>query len=241
VHAADAGQPSLVIDPGLPAEARDLLARKIERFFSAGRFRLRSKRPNLTAEDHAHHIQWYDLDRSCRELLLRAQRAIGSALQSGVHANSAADRTAGEPVLRQHEWGIATALRGLTRRRAEHQVALREGEPGPATAAVLEGQQRALELALGSIESRVAALERYAAALEAADAAERDMERALRVSSRNDSYLDLVARTAADTLAVTELADVTEQATIPKKAYLESLHRAGLAAEVLSLPADDPK
>jgi hypothetical protein len=143
-------------------------------------------------------------------------------------------------VLRQHEWGIATALRGLTRRRAEHQVALREGEPGPATAAVLEGQQRALELALGSIESRVAALERYAAALEAADAAERDMERALRVSSRNDSYLDLVARTAADTLAVTELADVTEQATIPKKAYLESLHRAGLAAEVLSLPADDP-
>lgn len=67
------------------------------------------------------------------------------------------------------------------------------------------------------------------------------MERALRVSSRNDSYLDLVASTAADALAVAELADVTEQTAIQEKAYLESLHRAGLAAEVLSLPADDPE
>jgi hypothetical protein len=239
VHAADAGQPALVIDPGLSVEARERLARKIEQFFAPGRFRLRPKRPDLTAEDHAHHIQWYDLDPSCRELLLRAQRAIGSSLQSGIQVNSAAERIVEEPVLRQHEWEIAAALRTLTRRRAEHQASLREGEPGPATAAVLEGQQHALELALGSIKSRIAALERYAAALAAADAADRDMERALRVSSRNDSYLDLVARTAADKLAVAELADVTEQAAIPKKAYLESLHRVGLAAEVLILPADD--
>lgn len=100
---------------------------------------------------------------------------------------------------------VGTALRALTRRRAEHGASLQEGEPGPATAAVLKRQQRALELALGSVESRLAALERYAAVLAAADAADRDMECALRVSSRNDSYLDLVARTAADTLAVTEL------------------------------------
>lgn len=83
MHAADADQPALVIDPGLPAEPQELLARRIEQFFSPGRFRLRSRRPGLTAEDHAHHIQWYDLDPSCREVLLRAQRAIGSVLQSG--------------------------------------------------------------------------------------------------------------------------------------------------------------
>jgi hypothetical protein len=240
VHAEDAGQPALIIDPGLPAEARERLARKIGQFFSPGRFRLRAKRPELTAEDHAHHIQWYDLDLPCRGLMLRAQRAIGSALRSGVQVNSAAGRTVEEAVLRQHEWEIAAALRRLTWRRAEHQASLQEGEPGPATAAVLKGQQRALELALGSIGSRVAALERYAAALEAADAADRDMERAMRVSSRNDSYLDLVAGTAADKFAVTELANVTEQAVILKKAYLESLHRVGLAAEVLALPGDGP-
>lgn len=152
--------------------------------------------------------------------------------------NSAAEQSVDESVLRRHEWEIATALRALTRRRAEHGASLHEGEPGPATAAVLKGQQRALELALGSVESRVAALERYAAALAAADAADRDIERALRVSSRNDSYLDLVARTAAHTLAVTELTDVTEQAALLRKAYLESLHRAGLAAEALTLPVD---
>lgn len=51
VHAADAGQPALIIDPGLPAEGRERLARKIEQFFSLGRFRLRAMRPELTAED----------------------------------------------------------------------------------------------------------------------------------------------------------------------------------------------
>jgi hypothetical protein len=106
------------------------------------------------------------------------------------------------------------------------------------TAAVLDGQQRALELVLDSIESRVIALERYAATLEAADAAERDLDRALRVSSQNDSYLDLVAPTVTDNHAIAEIADLTEQAAIPKKVYLESLHLASLAAEVLTLPAD---
>ncbi len=113
------------------------------------------------------------------------------------------------------------------------------------TAAVLDGQQCALKLVLDSVESRVVALERYAATLEAAerdaDAAERDIERALRVSSQNDSYLDLVARTVADEHAIAEIAELTEQAAISKQAYLESLHRASLAAEVLTLPADTPE
>ena len=241
MHAADAGQPALVVDPSLPAEARELLAFKIERFFAPGRFRLRSKRPDLTAEDHAHHIQWYDLDPSGCELLLRAQCAIDSSLHSGVYTNSAAERTVEESVLRQHEWEIATALRRLTRRRAEYRASCQEGEPGPMTAGVLDGQQRALKLVLDSIESRVIALERYVATLEAADTAERDLERALRVSSQNDSYLDLIARTVADEHAIAEIADLTERAAIPRQAYLESLHRASLAAEVLTLSADTPE
>ena len=231
-------RPALVVDPGLSGDERQHLMRKIARVSSPGLIRAVFKRPQLTVEEHAQHIQWYDLDPSCGELLLRAQRAINAALNSGAYSNGIADRVVEESVLRRHEWEIATALRKLTWRRAENLASRQEGEPGPMTAAVLDGQQGALKLVLDSITSRVIALERYAAALEAADAAERDWERALRASRQNDSYLDLIALTAADEQAIAEIANLTEQAEIPRQVYLESLHQASLAAEVLALPTD---
>jgi hypothetical protein len=60
----------------------------------------------------------------------------------------------------------------------------------------------------------------------------------LRVSSQNDKYLDLVALNAADEHAIAEITDLTEKAEIPRQAYLDSLHQASLAAEVLTLPTD---
>jgi hypothetical protein len=66
------------------------------------------------------------------------------------------------------------------------------------------------------------------------------IQRALKISGQNYSYLYLVARTVADKQANAEITDLTEQAAIPRKAYLESLHQASLAAEVLILPADIP-
>jgi len=63
---------------------------------------------------------------------------------------------------------------------------------------VLAPQQRALRLVQDVIESRVTALERYAAEVAAARSAFRDWQDALRISDSNDRYLDLVARTAAN-------------------------------------------
>ena len=178
-----------------------------------------------------------DLDDSCRELLLRAQRAIGAVLGSDVYAGDLLDHAAGEMVLRWHEWDIAAALRQITTLRAELGSSAATGAAGPMAAAVLDSQQRALTLAQAATAARVSALERYAVQVQAADAAQLDWLSALRLSGLNDRYLDLVARTAADEHAIAEIAGLTEQAATAAQAFRGSLHQATLAAETLALPA----
>ena len=107
---------------------------------------------------------------------------------------------------------------------------------GPLTDSVLGPQQRALQLAQQAIESRVAALEHYAAEVVAARSAFRDLEDALRISDMNDRYLGLVARTAADEHAITEISGLTTQATAAALAARESMRQVGLAAAELALP-----
>jgi hypothetical protein len=181
------------------------------------------------------------LDRTTRELLVRAQIAIGSALDPV----SGDDLVTGDAVqspdilaestLRWHEWQIAITLRDLTDLRAEYEFNA-AASTGPLTSSVLGPQQRALQLAQDAIESRVAAVERYAAEVRAARSALRDLHDALRISNLNDSYLDLVARTAADEHAITEISGLTDQATAAAQAVRDSMRQVGLAAEALALP-----
>jgi hypothetical protein len=107
-----------------------------------------------------------------------------------------------EPALRRHEWEIACAMRQLTEMRGLTPV---DARAGPFTAAVLDAQQQALVLAAEASGNRVGALERYADHVAIADEAHRDWHSALRLGGLNDRYRDLVARTAADELAVAEL------------------------------------
>jgi hypothetical protein len=141
---------------------------------------------------------------------------------------------AGVSTLRRHEWQIANALRDITDLRAEHEFNA-DASAGPMTDSVLGPQRRALQLAQDAIESRVAALERYAAEVVAARSAFRDWQDALRISDLNDRYLDLVAHTAADEHAVTEISDLTDQATAAAAAVRESMRQVGLAAAALAL------
>jgi len=104
------------------------------------------------------------------------------------------------------------------------------------TSKVLSGQQRAVELAQHATTARVAALESYASQIRDADDAERDWQQAATLSRRNDTYLDLVASTAADDWAAGELAALTEQLTAAAQARRERLHDVDLAAGVLILP-----
>jgi chemotaxis protein histidine kinase CheA len=196
---------------------------------------------SLTDADAAHVVDPADLDKSARKILLRAQRAIERILDSDVYARHALDNVVEEATLRRHEWEVATALRQISKLRAELAARSKGGLPGPMTAAVLDSHRRALELATDATRSRVRELERYATELEKADVAERDWQAATQASARNDQYLELVARTAADEQAIEEIRSMTEQAAALAQAYREHLYQADLAAQALVLPpaADD--
>lgn len=175
------------------------------------------------------------LDRVSRELLIRAQAAIDSALDSVGDDVAESPDIVAEPALRWHEWQIAIALRDITELRNEYE-ANAAASAGPLTSSVLGPQQRALELAQDAVESRVTALEHYATEVLAARSALRDWQAALRVSDLNDRYLDLVAHTAADEHAVTEISGLTEQATAAAQAVRESMRQVDVAAAALALP-----
>jgi hypothetical protein len=174
----------------------------------------------------------HQLDYDGRRLLARTQHAIETILASDVLA--AGLLAADEPGLRRHEWDIACAARSLTEVRA---LPTAEGRVGAMTAAVAAAQRRALGLAEQSAADRVGALERYAEEVATADVAHNDWHQALRLAGLNDRYLDLVARTAADELAVAELGDLAGQAAITVQVLKDSLREASAAAEALALPS----
>jgi hypothetical protein len=172
------------------------------------------------------------LDRVSRELLIRAQAAISSALDSVNDDALESQDVVTEPTLRWHEWQIAIALRDITDLQAEHESNT-AASAGPMTDSVLAPQQRALQLAQDAIESRIIALERYAAEVLAARSAFQDRQDALRISNLNDRYLDLVAHTAADKQAISEIGGLTDQAAAAAQAVRESMRQVSLAAALV--------
>ena len=182
-------------------------------------------------------IEPSSLDGPCRQLLRRAQVAIDAIVSSEVYAADLLGHAAGQSALRRHEWEIASTLREITALRAESGVGLPGASRGPMTETVLESHRRALALAQEATTSRVSAIERYAAQVRVTDAARLDWQSALKVAGLNDRYLDLLARTAADELAVAEITGLTEQASAANEVFRENLHLASLAAEALALPA----
>jgi hypothetical protein len=224
-------------DPDLPAHLRLLIARgrparQAPVTSDARNWAPRRWRQQRDLDRHSDKIIFpHDLDITDRLLLARAQNAIDAILGSQVRAAGLLE--ADEPALRRHEWEIACTSRELTRVRA---LPAPDPEAGAMTAAVLAAQQRALALAEEATISRIRALERYAEQVTAADDAHRDWQMALRQSGLNDVYLDLVARTAADELAITELDELTDRAAITAQVLTSSLRDANVAAAVVALP-----
>ena len=175
------------------------------------------------------------LELECRKLLQRAQRAIVTIVTSRVDAGDLRGAVE-EPVLRQHEWEIAVALREITELLLDLVSSYAGGTAGPMTTAVLVSQNRAISIARDATTARVLALELLAAQVAAAEAARRDWETAHRMAANHDKYLDLVARTAADQRATVEITDLAERTAEAAQAFRETLQRAALAAEALALP-----
>jgi hypothetical protein len=94
--------------------------------------------------------------------------------------------------------------------------------------------QTAISSALDSLTDD--ALERCTAEVLATRSACQDLQDALRISNLNDSYLGLVARTAADEHAIAEISGLTDQATGAAQAVRDSMRQVGLAAAALALP-----
>ena len=133
--------------------------------------------------------------------------------------------------LRRQAWEIAVALRDIAERRAE----LPTGKIGPITAPVVAAQKHAITIAEDATRARVNALDHYAAQVAKADAARRDWTTAQEAAKRNDKYLDLVARTAADQHATADLSDLGASAAEAARILQETLTDATFAAETLAL------
>jgi len=213
-------------DPELPGELRLLISLRD----SASRSQQR-QRDRQVARHRDRVIFPADLDWDMRTLLARAQRAIDEILGSDILAAGLFD--ADEPALRRHEWDIACALRSFTRVRS---LPAADASLGEMTAAVMDAQQRAFDAAVAAATRRISSLEGYAGQVAAADAALRDWQSSLRQAGLNDTYFDLVARTAADELAQAELAQLTHRAAMMANALAHTLSQVEAAAEVLALP-----
>lgn len=163
---------------------------------------------------------------AARPVAERACKAVTAILASAEYKAGNCGAV-GSNALLSHSWDMAVALREITERHAE----LPSGDIGPITAPVVAAQSRALKIAENATEARVSALENYAAQVAKADAARRDWNTAQAAAQRNDQYLDLVARTAADEHATADLGESTAAAQILQ----ETLADAANAAETLIL------
>jgi hypothetical protein len=178
-----------------------------------------------------------NLDETCRALLERVQSAISIILGSDVRAAGLLGNPIDDETLRQHEWEIAGKLREITSLRALLAENIAKNPAGPMTVDILSAHQRAIELAQDATTARILAIEGYATQVTAADEADRDWQQAVKLSTLNDKYLDLVARTATDEYATGEITGLTEQLAATALARYDRLREADLAASTLALLA----
>jgi hypothetical protein len=226
-NASDGVEP--VANPSLRQAKRDRLVRmaKAQQAYNIGPVRQIHRRDEVVSP--------LALERECGTLLQRAQRAIATVVTSQVYQRELRGAVQ-ERALRQHEWDIAIALREITELLLDLAVSYAGGQAGPMTTAVLLSQNRAVAVARDATTARVLALEALAEQVAVAEATRRDWEAAHKAAARNDKFLDLIARTAADQHATAELTGLAEQAAETSQALRETLRRATLAAQALALP-----
>ncbi|MEV0989947.1 hypothetical protein [Streptomyces sp. NPDC049949] len=190
-------------------------------------------RRKLRALDAAteHYVQDRDLTDDTRGLLVRAQRAQSTIIGSQVHRLDLIDRQRNEVVLPVQVWEIASALREYSRLSGSTAADSSSAE----VVALQAVRRQTLRVSRDGVEQRIAALEEYAAQVCEADLRYRELQQIQRLVEGNDEALDLLARTAADALAVAEIEAMSKEAAIVAKTFSSALDRASAAA-VIALP-----
>jgi hypothetical protein len=165
-----------------------------------------------------------DFDARSSALLGRAQDAIDAVRSSDVCQAGLLDAGSYGAALATQEWEIALALRQQTELREARAQLPAIAEDSPARE-LLDRQHECAHLADQSIAARVTSLEELAAEVRRADNAYRDWRTYGAVSDLADRHLDMLARTAADSHAIAEIAAMSQQARGVHSALLEM--RAG--------------
>ncbi|MCW2930836.1 MAG: hypothetical protein JWM19_1798 [Actinomycetia bacterium] len=197
-----------------------------------------------------------DLDAPARVLLRRAQDAVDAVTNAEVSEAGLLDEG---PALAAQEWHIAVSLREQARLRARRAEITRAAGPtlpadtspsdtSPADTSptdtspgseLLRQLLDAARVAERSVTDRVAALERFAAEVRQADAAHRDWRARARLAELTEPHLDLLARTAADSHGIAELAELTERARAIRSAFDDSAFTSNAPNE--GIPGQDSR
>ncbi|WP_407841413.1 hypothetical protein ACE1OC_41320 [Streptomyces sp. DSM 116496] len=178
-----------------------------------------------------HYVQDRDLTEGTRVLLARAQKAQSMVLASQVHRLDLIDRQRNEVVLPVQVWEIASALRDYSRLSDSTAADSSSAE----VVALQAARRQALRVSRDGVEQRIVALEEYTAQVCEADLPYQELQQIQRLVEGNDEALDLLARTAADALAVAEIEAMAKEAAIVAKTFSTALDRASAAA-VIALP-----
>jgi hypothetical protein len=169
----------------------------------------RSSTKKLAARMHRRHLNpSFDLDRTGRILVYRAQTAAKTITQCRLQLDGLLDGAADGAVLPALLWELATESADLAVRRTE--VARSLPGAGPAALAALEPVQAALAAADQELTRRVAALEQVAADAARLDLKYQDLLAARAIAARDDAVLDLAAGRERDALALDEIAMIAD-------------------------------
>ncbi|WP_221889580.1 hypothetical protein, partial [Streptomyces sp. WAC02707] len=187
----------------------------------------RQLRQLATAQQHL--VRPVDLTSDARQLLARAQWAMTSVLDSKVHREQWLDARRNEAAFPRLEWAIAQGLRDYSRMASKGQQPPRK-KNSSAVAALRTSRRHVLATSLHGIERRVAALEAYASQVAEADARFAEVREIEQLAADSDELLGLLARTAADDLAVAEIDALTDEAAVVALTFGKALESAKQAA-----------
>ncbi|MGP4024948.1 hypothetical protein [Actinomadura sp. 3N407] len=198
------------------------------------------REPAAARAARAHHGSYLlpgDFDRPAARLLVRAQRAIDAVLGSQTHGAGLLDDVNNTVVLPRQEWAIAGALAEHTRLRRERRGQQPE-RLSPRVRALLEPQDRALELSVRSVTARIEALEGYAHRAREADDAYHESRVLQGLPEQNARYRDLIASTVGDEMAGAEIRGMADDALRAERALRDRVAGALRAGHELRLSVE---
>ncbi|GIH28438.1 hypothetical protein Aph01nite_67480 [Acrocarpospora phusangensis] len=189
---------------------------------------------------HAHADRFVlpeDLDEQCGSLLARTQQAVAAVLSSTVHREGLLDTIDNDRTLPDEAWQIARRLTDLSARRTAHARIVGQ-DPHPLIAAAVRPYDLAIETVTASLTARVAALEAYAAQAVEADRCFEARRKLAELEELTPEYERLLAETAPDALAVSQIARMSTHAVAVEQVFLASIAEARKAGtHLLSVPA----